>query len=119
MQAEKILIADDSKLMHKMFDVLLRQFTLVHAHDGLEALQCLRDHAGIDLILLDMNMPGMSGLEFLMRVKDDPAFAHLPVLLIVSEGEEEDTVKGLHAGASAYIRKPFGSSELLEAIQRI
>jgi two-component system chemotaxis response regulator CheY len=118
-QPRKILVVDDSKLIHKMFEVLLRQFSLIHAHDGLEALQCLGNHADIDLILLDINMPRMSGLEFLNQVKADSAFQTIPVVIISTEGKEEDTIRGLEAGAAAYIKKPFGNQELLEVIQRL
>lgn len=118
-QPRKILVTDDSKLIHKMFEVLLRQFTLVHAHDGLEALQTLGNHADIDLILLDINMPRMSGLEFLNQIKSDAVFKDIPVVIISTEGKEEDTIRGLEAGAAAYIKKPFGNQELLEVIQRL
>lgn len=119
MQPRKILVVDDSKLIHKMFEVLLRQYTLVHAHDGLEALRCLGTDADIDLILLDINMPRMSGLEFLTQVKADAAFMEIPVVIISTEGKEEDTIRGLETGAAAYIKKPFGNQELLEVIQRL
>lgn len=119
MQPRKILVVDDSKLIHKMFEVLLRQFSLIHAHDGLEALQCLGNHADIDLILLDINMPRMSGLEFLKQVKADAVFSEIPVVIISTEGKEEDTIRGLEAGAAAYIKKPFGNQELLEVIQKL
>lgn len=119
MQPRKILVVDDSKLIHKMFEVLLRQYTLVHAHDGLEALQCLGSDPGIDLILLDINMPRMSGLEFLGQMKADESLEHIPVVIISTEGKEEDTLRGLEAGATAYIKKPFGNQELLEVIQRL
>lgn len=119
MQPRKILVVDDSKLIHKMFEVLLRQYALVHAHDGLEALQCLGSDADIDLILLDINMPRMSGLEFLSQVKANEALKDIPVVIISTEGKEEDTIRGLEAGASAYIKKPFGNQELLEVIQRL
>lgn len=102
-----------------MFEVLLRQYPLVHAHDGLEALQCLGNHADIDLILLDINMPKMSGLEFLNQVKADSTFTEIPVVIISTEGKEEDTIRGLEAGASAYIKKPFGNQELLEVVHRL
>lgn len=118
-QPRKILVVDDSKLIHKMFEVLLRQFSLVHAHDGLEALQCLGTHSEIDLILLDINMPKMSGLEFLAQIKGDTVFKQIPVVIISTEGKEEDTIRGLEAGAAAYIKKPFGNQELLEVIQRL
>jgi two-component system chemotaxis response regulator CheY len=118
-QPRKILITDDSKLIHKMFEVLLRQYTLVHALDGLEALQALGNHADIDLILLDINMPRMSGLEFLTNIKESAAFKDIPVVIISTEGKEEDTIRGLENGAAAYIKKPFGNQELLEVIQRL
>ena len=118
-QPRKILVVDDSKLIHKMFEVLLRQFSLIHAHDGLEALQCLGTHGEIDLILLDINMPKMSGLEFLAQIKADTVFKTIPVVIISTEGKEEDTIRGLEAGAAAYIKKPFGNQELLEVIQRL
>ncbi len=119
MQPRKILVVDDSKLIHKMFEVLLRQYSLVHAHDGLEALQCLGTEPDIDLVLLDINMPRMSGLEFLTNVKANAAFSSVPVVIISTEGKEEDTIRGLEAGAAAYIKKPFGNQELLEVIGRI
>ena len=118
-QPRKILVVDDSKLIHKMFEVLLRQYSLVHCLDGLEALQALNNHADIDLILLDINMPRMSGLEFLNQIKADATFQEIPVVIISTEGKEEDTVRGLEAGAAAYIKKPFGNQELLEVIQRL
>ena len=118
-QPRKILVVDDSKLIHKMFEVLLRQYSLVHCLDGLEALQALSNHADIDLILLDINMPRMSGLEFLNQIKADATFQDIPVVIISTEGKEEDTVRGLEAGAAAYIKKPFGNQELLEVIQRL
>lgn len=119
MQPKKILVIDDSKLIHKMFNVMLRQYDVIHAHDGQEGLQCLGEATDVDLILLDVNMPNMNGLEFLSRVKADAALKEIPVVIISTEGKEEDTIRGLEAGASAYIKKPFGNQELLEVIQRL
>ncbi len=119
MQPRRILVVDDSKLIHKMFEVLLRQYSLVHAFDGLDALQQLGNHGDIDLILLDINMPRMSGLEFLKRIKSDASFQTVPVVIISTEGKEEDTERGLEAGAAAYVKKPFGNQQLLEVIQRL
>ena len=119
MQPRKILVIDDSKLIHKMFEVLIRQYTLIHAHDGLEALQCLGNHADIDLILVDISMPRMSGLELLRQIKSDMAFKAIPAVIISTEGTEEDTIRGLEAGAAAYIKKPFGNQELLKVIQSL
>lgn len=119
MQPSKILVVDDSKLIHKMFDMMLRQYQLVHALDGREALNVLTAHGDVDLILLDVNMPNMNGLEFLEQIKGDTAFADIPVVMISTEGTEEDTQRGLEAGAVAYIKKPFRNEEILGMIGEI
>ena len=119
MQPRKVLVVDDSKLMHKMYEVMLRQYPLVYASDGRQALDRLRDHPDIDLVLLDINMPNMNGLEFLAELRSDPGRADLPVIIISTEGREEDTARGLEAGATAYIKKPFHSEEILDVISRL
>jgi len=119
LQPRKVLVVDDSKLMHKMYEVMLRQYPLVYASDGRQALERLKDHADIDLVLLDINMPNMNGLEFLAELRSDAARADLPVIIISTEGREEDTARGLEAGATEYIKKPFHSEEILEVISRL
>ena len=113
----KVLVVDDSKLMHRMFEVMLRNHELVGAFDGVDALQRLEENPDTDLVLLDINMPKMNGLEFLAELKDREGLP--PVIIISTEGKEEDTIRGLEAGAAAYIKKPFGNQELLEVIQRL
>ena len=119
MQPRKVLVVDDSKLMHKMYEVMLRQYALVYASDGRQALDRLREHPDIDLVLLDINMPNMNGLEFLAELRSDPERADLQVIIISTEGREEDTARGIEAGATAYIKKPFHSEEILDVISRL
>ncbi len=119
MQPRKILVADDSKLMHKMYEVMLRQYPLVYAADGRQALDRLNEHPDIDLVLLDVNMPNMNGLEFLAELRANDARAGLPVIIISTEGREEDTIRGMEAGATAYIKKPFHTEEILDMIARL
>ena len=119
MQPRKVLVVDDSKLMHKMYEVMLRQYALVYASDGRQALDRLQEHTDIDLVLLDINMPNMNGLEFLAQLRSDESRALLPVIIISTEGREEDTVRGMEAGATAYIKKPFHSEEILDVIARL
>ena len=116
MQPRKVLVADDSKLMHKMYEVMLRQYPLVYALDGRQALDRLREHPDTDLVLLDINMPNMNGLEFLAELRAESAWADLPVIIISTEGRDEDTARGMEAGATAYIKKPFHSEEILAVI---
>ena len=116
MQPRKVLVVDDSKLMHKMYEVMLRQYPLVYALDGRQALERLQAHDDIDLVLLDINMPNMNGLEFLAELRAVGARPDLTVVIISTEGREEDTARGLEAGADAYIKKPFHSEEILALI---
>lgn len=119
MQPRKVLVVDDSKLMHKMYEVMLRQYPLVYALDGRQALDRLQEHSDIDLVLLDINMPNMNGLEFLAQLRSDGSRSDLSVVIISTEGREEDTARGLEAGATAYIKKPFQTEEILAVIARL
>ena len=119
MPPRKVLVVDDSKLLHRMFEMMLRQYPLVHAYDGKEALERLAENADVDLVLLDMNMPRMNGLELLEAMKGDAKFKRIPVVLVTTEGSEAQTQRGLDAGAAAYVKKPFRNEELLAVVQRL
>ncbi|MFP3941538.1 MAG: response regulator [Acidobacteriota bacterium] len=118
MEPNKILVVDDSKLMHKVYEVMLRQYPVVYAVDGQDALDRLDEHDDIDLVLLDINMPKMNGLEFMDELRNRGKLGKLPVIIISTEGREEDAQRGLEAGAVAYIKKPFRSEEILEIIAK-
>src|SRR4051812_17564744 len=118
MKTKKVLVVDDSKLLHRMFEMMLRGFPLVHAFDGREALDRLAEHKDIELILLDINMPRMNGLEFLNAVKAHPEFARIPVVIITTEGTEDDTERGMQAGAAADGEKPLPNEELLGVVNK-
>ena len=119
MPPRKVLVVDDSKLLHRMFEMMLRQYPLVHAYDGKEALQRLSENEDVDLVLLDMNMPRMNGLELLEAMKADAAMKRIPVVLVTTEGSDEQTQRGLEAGAAAYVKKPFKNEELIAVVQRL
>ncbi len=119
MQPKKALVIDDSSLIHKMFKLMLPRTELITAFNGLEALQRLGENADVELIFLDINMPAMNGLEFLAKVKADAALAAIPVIIISTEGKEQDTVRGLKGGAAAYIRKPFRNETVMDLIARV
>lgn len=118
-QPRKVLVVDDSKLMHKMYEVMLRQYSLVYASDGRQALDRLREHQDIDLVLLDINMPHMNGMEFLAQLEEGGGRDGMAIVIISTEGREEDTARGIEAGAAAYIKKPFHSEEILDVISRL
>jgi two-component system chemotaxis response regulator CheY len=118
-EPKKVLVVDDSKLIHKMFEMMLRPYQLVHAMDGQEGLTALASDPDIDLILLDINMPVMNGLEFLEEVRRNAAFKQIPVIVVSTEGKEEDTERAMAAGADSYVTKPFQSQDVLAVIERL
>jgi two-component system chemotaxis response regulator CheY len=119
---KKVLAVDDSALIHQMYKLFLSRYRgcrILGAMNGLEALDVLGQEAGIDLILLDINMPVMDGLEFLERIRKEPAYERIPVIIISTEGKQEDTLRGLKMGAQGYVKKPFQASELHALIERV
>jgi two-component system chemotaxis response regulator CheY len=119
MEPKKALVIDDSTLIHRMFKLLLPRTVQVNAFDGREALDRLAENPDVDLILLDINMPNMNGFELLSRLKADAALADIPVIIVSTEGKDEDTIRGLEAGAAAYIRKPFRNEAVADLIRRV
>ncbi len=123
-EPRKILIVEDSELLHRMYEVVFRLqrkngCLLLHALNGREALQQLSQHPDTDLILLDINMPVMSGLEFLAHCKREQVFHEIPVIIVSTEGKHEDTVRALRGGARGYVTKPFKPQDLHTLIERI
>jgi CheY-like chemotaxis protein len=117
-QSKRILVVDDARIVHRMYDAMLPGHVLSHAYNGREALELLGREGSFDLILLDVNMPEMGGLEFLRLVKAGPQ-ASIPVVMVSTEGDEEQVARGLQAGASEYLRKPFGAPAITEILQRL
>ena len=117
MKPRKVLVVDDSPVIHKIYGVLLRRFPLIHADNGLEAFDCLKEQE-IDLILLDINMPQMNGLRFLKEMKSGP-LQHIPVIVISGDKTEEMESRCLNAGAAAYMKKPPDTRKLLALIENL
>jgi two-component system chemotaxis response regulator CheY len=114
-----VLVIDDSRLIHRLFQQMLSGSTVVCALDGREALQKLAAEPDTELIFLDINMPAMNGLEFLAQIKADAALAQIPVIIVSTEGKEEDVIRGLQAGAAAYVKKPFRNDTILDLVRRV
>jgi two-component system chemotaxis response regulator CheY len=119
MKPRKVLVVDDSKLLHRMYEVMLRQVVLLHAYDGQAGLDLWRKNTDVDLVLLDMNMPVMNGMEFLTAAKAEAQLAKVPIIIVTTEGSEAQTKRGLDAGASAYLTKPFDGTRLSATIARL
>jgi two-component system, chemotaxis family, chemotaxis protein CheY len=124
MMFSRILVVEDSELLHQMYEMTLTRYRqegtkILHARNGLEALKALEENPDIGLVLLDMNMPVMDGLEFL-RIKGNHAkYYGAKVIIVTIKGEEEDVQRGIAAGASGYVTKPIHPAELHAAIMRL
>ena len=117
----KILIVDDFATMRGIIKNLLRDLgynNVVEADDGNTALPILRG-GGIQFLITDWNMPGMSGLELLRAVRADANLAKLPVLMVTAEAKREQIVEAAQAGINGYIVKPFTANTLKEKIDKI
>jgi two-component system, chemotaxis family, chemotaxis protein CheY len=120
MNSVRALIVDDSSVMRKIVERSLRQAGLnltqvLEAGNGAEALGVLRD-SSVDLILCDINMPVMDGLEFVRQLQAVEAAKGVPVVMITTEGSESHVVQALSCGARGYIRKPFTSEQVKEHV---
>ncbi len=115
-----IMVVDDYPDLVEIVRIALelKGFNVRCAYSGKHLFACLEELKP-DLILLDIMMPQMDGLEVLTRLKGNPATASIPVILLTAKGESEDVIKGYERGADVYITKPFTSTEVLEAINLV
>ncbi len=114
----KILIVEDMESVVTLLRSLLERegFQVTVAQDGLEALEAVRRDKP-DLVLLDLILPGLDGLEVCRRIRHDPLTAHLPIIILSGKDEETDKVIGLELGADDYITKPFQANELIARVK--
>jgi two-component system, chemotaxis family, chemotaxis protein CheY len=115
-----VLIVDDSSVMRKIVERSLRQAGLeigqvLEAGNGLEALAVLNQQK-VNLVLCDINMPAMDGLEFVKQLSRVEKAKGVPVVMITTEGSEGHVVQALSAGARGYIRKPFTADQVKEHV---
>lgn len=115
-----VLIVDDSAAIRKILHHVLTQAELplgkVHeARDGAEALVKLGSHR-VGLILSDISMPNMDGIELLTKIKADASLKTVPIIMITTEGSQDKVMQALHLGASGYLRKPFTPDQIKERL---
>jgi two-component system chemotaxis response regulator CheY len=119
----RALIVDDSSVMRKIVERSLRQAGIdltqvLQAGNGAEALAVLKDNR-VDLILCDINMPVMDGLEFIKQLPGIENAKDVPVVMITTEGSESHVVQALSCGARGYIRKPFTPEQVKEHVMPV
>ena len=119
--SNNVLIVEDSRAMRGLIRATVEQmegFVTHEAGSGFEALKSLPAHK-FDLIITDINMPDINGLELISFVKGHPEYKDIPLIIVSTERSDEDKKRGLALGASGYIVKPFKGDELQELINSI
>ena len=116
----KILIAEDSSTMRSLIVSTISamgDYHLIEAANGFEALRIL-PREKVDLVITDINMPDINGLELISFIKNNPNYKETPLFIISTEGSEKDRDKGLSLGADAYLVKPFNPVELQDLVRQ-
>jgi len=117
----EILVVDDSKVMRDMIVACLRangDLEFTQAASGLEAIEQL-SLKHFDLVVLDLNMPDIGGIEVTQFVRSQPASRQLPIVIVTTRGDEVSRARALEAGASRYMTKPFTPEEILGEVQSL
>ena len=118
---KNVLVVEDSKAIRSMIRVSLEEaggFFAVEAGNGFEALKTLPTRR-FDLIITDINMPDINGLELIGYVKSNPTYRDIPLIIVSTEKSEEDKKRGISLGASGYVVKPFRKEELMAMVTKV
>ena len=113
-----ILVVEDSPTMRQLIGFAIKRIPdskVTEANDGVDALKKLSSQK-FDIILADINMPIMDGLKLVSLVRNNPAYKNIPIIMITTEGAEEDKKKALAIGANAYLTKPIQTQELMKLV---
>jgi two-component system chemotaxis response regulator CheY len=117
----EVLVVDDSKVMREMVVACLRPYpglTFTHASSGLEAIERL-SLKPYDLIVLDLNMPDIGGIEVVEFVRGQDTLRHLPIVIVTTRGDEASRSKALEAGADRFMTKPFTPDAILSEVKNL
>ena len=120
MNTKTVLIADDSRAMRAMLTSTIESIgecNIIEACSGFEALRLL-PRENVDLILTDINMPDINGLELISYLRDNTNYKYIPVIIISTEGSQKDIDKGKLLGANEYVVKPFDPALLQELLRK-
>jgi two-component system chemotaxis response regulator CheY len=116
----RILTVDDSPSMREMVRIALTGagFEVMQATDGAQALELARG-GSFDLVLSDVNMPNMDGIELIRALRAESAYKHTPILMLTTEGSSDRKREGKEAGATGWIVKPFDPAQLVATMHRV
>ncbi|NWF79385.1 MAG: response regulator [Chloroflexi bacterium] len=115
-----ILLVEDYAPNHRLLSFVLEQsgYAVVCALDGIQALECL-NAMPIDLIITDLTMPRLDGFGLVERVRADPRFRELPVIVVTASGKEADAIRAAGVGINAFLTKPVDSEDLARAVAQL
>ncbi len=119
MSVLRALVVEDSPTMRQLIVLALRKLPgleVVEANDGVDALKAL-SASRVDILITDINMPIMDGLKLVMRVRGDSTHGSIPIVIITTEGAEEDRVRALALGANAFITKPIQPAQVTTTVR--
>ena len=115
-----ILVVEDDADLQRMLRVMLRDLgEVATADDGVDALLKIRDGLRPAVIVSDIMMPRMDGLEFVQSLADHPDVGDVPVVFLTARNTPKDVIAGIQAGARAYVTKPFKQKELVDKVRRV
>ncbi len=117
---KNVLVVDDSTSMRQMVAFTLKSagFSVVEGANGQEGLQKLDDHK-VDLVISDLNMPVMNGIEMIRQIRTRPQYKFTPILMLTTESQDTKKTEGKAAGATGWIVKPFNPDQLLTVIKKV
>lgn len=118
--APTVLIVDDDKFTQMLINdiVSTENYSVLYASSGIEALKTLRKHKP-DIILMDMNMPSLDGVETIRRIKDSPKFSSIPIIMVTGNNAKKDVIESLKAGAADFVFKPISHGILLDKMETL
>ncbi len=118
--ARTIMTADDSASVRQMINFTLKQagYDVVEAKDGVDALEKLND-APVNMLITDLNMPRMDGIELIQKVRAMPSYKFIPIIMLTTESQASKKMEGKAAGATGWIVKPFKPEQLLAVVKKV
>jgi len=118
---KKILVVDDSETVRQQLGDALSQagMEVVEARDGIDGLERVAEHHDLSMLVLDVNMPRLNGLDMLDKLKENPKTASLPVLILTTEAQSSMVTRARKAGAKAWLIKPVKMDMFIDVVQRL
>ena len=118
---KKVLVVDDSETVRQQLGDALSQAGLdvVEARDGIDGLERVAEHPDLSILVLDVNMPRLNGLDMLDRLKENPKTAALPVLILTTEAQSSMVTRAKKAGAKAWLIKPVKMDMFVDVVRKL